>query len=249
MYKNFINQQKYYYLNILKKGIDSRKEGLSWVVKKLIELNIILDDSIFPNFLDLNEIQFLKLISILKFECFLIEIVIDVFKQRQNKNNKNDDFNNKNYFYKIVKNKFSNNKNFISNKINKNFTNVYFKYFNLMNKNFFNFKIENDKIKNFYNEIKKKINNFAFDNNENNFNFNNDEYFLNIVKLNKKKKEIEKIILEIVKEEQKIFEEKYSNLKNNKNKYLNNNNKENNNNYYNEYYNKKYEALFGKESN
>ena len=199
MFKNFINQQKNYYLNILKKGIDTRKDGLSWVVKKLIELNIVLDDSIFPNFLDSKEIHFLKLISILKFECFLIEIAIDVFKQRQNKNKinniiiNNDDNNNFHNVYKIIKNKFYNNKNIFSHKIIKNIANVYCKHFNLLKNNLLIMEIENDKMKNFYNEIKKKINFYAFNNENNNDNNNlnnnnNEKYFLDIVDLNKKKR-------------------------------------------------------------
>jgi hypothetical protein len=51
--------QRLYYMDILKKGIDVRHEGLCWVVKKIIELNNPLDYSNFPRYLDHSQIDYL----------------------------------------------------------------------------------------------------------------------------------------------------------------------------------------------
>ena len=40
LFNELNNEQKKYYLDILKKGNDTRKEGLSWVIKRLIELKV-----------------------------------------------------------------------------------------------------------------------------------------------------------------------------------------------------------------
>ena len=48
-----------YYYQILKKGIDVRRTGLSWAVVKLMELNAFIDHHHFPNFLDPHQINYL----------------------------------------------------------------------------------------------------------------------------------------------------------------------------------------------
>lgn len=59
LFKSFAKEQKIYYLDILKKGIDVRDEGLVWVVKRLIELNSQIDYASFPRFLDNSQMDYL----------------------------------------------------------------------------------------------------------------------------------------------------------------------------------------------
>jgi len=58
-FNHLIKEQKIYYLEILKKGIDVRGEGLIWLVKRLLELNTVMEYSMFPRFLDHNHIDYL----------------------------------------------------------------------------------------------------------------------------------------------------------------------------------------------
>ena len=63
-YKN-INEElqkeyRLYYLDILKKGNDCRKDGLVWVVKNLLELQINLEYHHFPKYLSHEQINYLK---------------------------------------------------------------------------------------------------------------------------------------------------------------------------------------------
>ena len=53
------NEQANYYLDILKIGIDSRREGLTWVVKRLVELNFPLSYKIFPVFLNKEQADYI----------------------------------------------------------------------------------------------------------------------------------------------------------------------------------------------
>ena len=39
-----MNEHRKYYFEILKKGIDVRQEGLSWVLQKLIELKAFIEN-------------------------------------------------------------------------------------------------------------------------------------------------------------------------------------------------------------
>ena len=83
-FKELNNQQTQYYLNILKKGVDTRTEGLSWVVKRLMELNIPIDSSIFPGFLDQEQIEYIIQISKLGFESAQLKQILDNLRSRQN---------------------------------------------------------------------------------------------------------------------------------------------------------------------
>ena len=82
-FKELNNQQTQYYLNILKKGVDTRTEGLSWVVKRLMELNIPINSSIFPGFLDQEQIDYLIQISKLGFESAQLKQILDNLRNRQ----------------------------------------------------------------------------------------------------------------------------------------------------------------------
>lgn len=84
IYKELNNQQTQYYLNILKKGTDTRTEGLSWVVKRLMELNIPIDSSIFPGYLDQEQIDYIIQISKLGFESIQLKQILESLRERQN---------------------------------------------------------------------------------------------------------------------------------------------------------------------
>ena len=83
IFKELNNQQTQYYLNILKKGTDTRTEGLSWVVKRLMELNIPIDNSIFPGYLDQEQIDYIIQISKLGFEQAQLKQILDSLRNRQ----------------------------------------------------------------------------------------------------------------------------------------------------------------------
>ena len=76
-------KEKEYYLDILKKGEDYRKEGLSWVVKKLLEINVNLDENCFPKDLNNQHINYLITIANLKIEKEQLEKIISAFQLRQ----------------------------------------------------------------------------------------------------------------------------------------------------------------------
>ena len=76
-------KEKEYYLDILKKGEDYRKEGLSWVVKKLLEINVNLDENCFPKYLINEHINYLITIANLKIEKEQLEKIISAFQLRQ----------------------------------------------------------------------------------------------------------------------------------------------------------------------
>ena len=63
-----MNEHRKYYFEILKKGIDVRQEGLSWVLQKLIELKAFIENSKFPKFLNSQQIDYLLTIAYKKHE-------------------------------------------------------------------------------------------------------------------------------------------------------------------------------------
>ena len=85
IYKELNYKETQYYLSILKAGTDTRADGLSWIVKRLIELNLSINYSIFPKFLDQEEIEYLIKISKLELEKDQIKNIIENLKQRKKK--------------------------------------------------------------------------------------------------------------------------------------------------------------------
>lgn len=77
--------QRNYYLQILNQGLDTRSEGLSWVIKRLIELNVTLENYHFPNFMDSEQIDYLLEISRLGFESYQLKVILKTLKNRQRK--------------------------------------------------------------------------------------------------------------------------------------------------------------------
>ena len=74
-----------YYYQILKKGIDVRKNGLSWVVVKLMELNAYIDKNHFPSFLTDSEISYLMRVGVKTFELSELVKLFQLLKIRQKK--------------------------------------------------------------------------------------------------------------------------------------------------------------------
>ena len=74
-----------YYYQILKKGIDVRKSGLSWVVVRLMELNAYIDKNHFPSFLNDSEINYLLRIGVKTFELNELVKLFQLLKIRQKK--------------------------------------------------------------------------------------------------------------------------------------------------------------------
>lgn len=112
---HLLEDQRKYYVEILQKGIDSRREGLSWIVKKLIELNTQFDYSMFPRFLEYSQIEFLMDISYKQIECYQLKIIFKALKKNQKKfqiyeknHQKIMDLKNENNSNKSVSNKCNN---------------------------------------------------------------------------------------------------------------------------------------------
>ena len=86
-YKN-INEElqkehQIYYLDILKKGNDCRKDGLVWVVKNLLELRINLEYHHFPKYLSHEQINYLKKLAMLILEESELKIILKILKRKQ----------------------------------------------------------------------------------------------------------------------------------------------------------------------
>ena len=93
-YKN-INEElqkeyRIYYLDILKKGNDCRKDGLVWVVKNLLELQINLEYHHFPKYLSHEQINYLKSLASLILEENELKIILKVLKKKQKDNRDNE---------------------------------------------------------------------------------------------------------------------------------------------------------------
>ena len=83
IFKELNSQQTQYYLNLLKKGNDTRTEGLSWIVQRLMELNIQIDSSMFPGFLDQEQIDYIIQISKLSFESAQLKQILESIRGSQ----------------------------------------------------------------------------------------------------------------------------------------------------------------------
>ena len=132
-----IIEQRKYFFDILKKGIDVRKEGLSWVIIKLIELNGFFEESKFPKFLNNSQIDYLLTISYKQYELNELLKLFYVLKDKQNclkneyeKHNRNETKN----VFENKKNNFSEEKNIHENNMSipikyyKKFENIAQKY-------------------------------------------------------------------------------------------------------------------------
>ena len=200
IFKELNNKQSKYYLNILKKETDTRMEGLSWVVKRLIELNMSIDSTIFPGFLDQEQINYIIQISKYEYEISQLKMALEALKARQIeeskdkiilKNNTLSTYEDKylsspksNIIYKRnmvnIDDKKSNNKlllNFLKSKKLRR------KHSKIMNSENIKIKQENDAINSMIKNIKNKLILYARDNSfdiidKNDFKSNILNYFL-----------------------------------------------------------------------
>ena len=65
---NRVVEHRKYFFEILKKGIDVRKDGLSWCLVRLIELRSFIELSKFPKFLNSQQIQYLSTLAYKQYE-------------------------------------------------------------------------------------------------------------------------------------------------------------------------------------
>lgn len=82
------SKQRQYYIDLLNKGIDVRSEGLKWIVKRLIELNTVIDYGIFPRFLEKSQIDYIIYISYKSVEISQIKILMKMLRARHLKESK-----------------------------------------------------------------------------------------------------------------------------------------------------------------
>ena len=78
-----IKEHKIYYLNILKNGYDTRAEGLIWVIRNLLELQINLEYHHFPKFLTHEEIDFLLKRADISLESKQLKIIMKILRKKQ----------------------------------------------------------------------------------------------------------------------------------------------------------------------
>ena len=83
LFNELKQQQIEYYLDKLKKGRDTRKEGLSWIIEKLMELGVHIETNLFPGFLDNEQIEYIIKISELFFELHQLGIILKTFKDKK----------------------------------------------------------------------------------------------------------------------------------------------------------------------
>ena len=78
-----VREHRTYYMNILKKGTDYRKEGLVWIVKNLLELQINLEYQHFPKYLTHEHIDYLIKLANLLLEQNELVVIIKVLRKKQ----------------------------------------------------------------------------------------------------------------------------------------------------------------------
>ena len=79
--KRDIDELYFHYLNLLKEGIDTRNEGLSWIIKEIFKMDKKVIISYFPKFLDKQGIQYLFDITHINMKISEIENQIKISKK------------------------------------------------------------------------------------------------------------------------------------------------------------------------
>ena len=74
-----------YYYQILRKGIDVRKSGLSWIIVKLMELNAFIDKNHFPSYLSDSEINYIMRIGVKTYELNELVKLFQLLKRKEKK--------------------------------------------------------------------------------------------------------------------------------------------------------------------
>ena len=166
-----VREHKLYYINKLKKGYDCRKEGLSWIVSNLLELQIPLEYHHFPKYLTHEQIDYIKKYANLILKQKELKIIINVLKKKQNTQKMNDilkcmdvidniEFDNKEEQNLGISGKvdISKDNDFIisKNKINKKFVKLYQENIDII-KNYLIKNIENYEFHHVIIELKKDL--------------------------------------------------------------------------------------------
>ena len=81
--EELLREDRAYYLEILKNGKDFRKEGLIWVVRNLLELQVNLEYHHFPKYLNFEQIDYLKNLGKIMLEENELKIIIKVLQQKK----------------------------------------------------------------------------------------------------------------------------------------------------------------------
>ena len=102
-----LREHRSYYMDILKKGVDLRKEGLVWVVKNLTELQVNLEYQHFPKYLTHEQIDYLKFLAYLILEEAELKIIIKVLKKKQSNERINDDIKTMNLVNEMMMDRFA----------------------------------------------------------------------------------------------------------------------------------------------
>jgi hypothetical protein len=141
VYFKILSEQKKYYLEILKNGYDVRYEGLTWVVKHLLEMDTNLEYHHFPKFLDHEQIDYLLNQSKLFLYENLLTITLKALKDKRQRKYEEE---NREKFKKIKEfiHNEEKNKNISSNNINNYNKKIDFNKFYITKK----IKLKNNKI-------------------------------------------------------------------------------------------------------
>ena len=208
LYRDLSYKETQYYLSLLKNGIDTRADGLSWVIKKLMELNIPISYSIFPKFLDKEEINYLIQISKLEFEKNLIINILENLKQKKKGLNKNKTIINENISKNDLYKKFKFNINIYDddykNQFGSKLIDELIKKFNehyIMKNKLYSFRKQNNEDTLLVKNIKNKINIFAHNKD---FNVLKDKYNNKLININPKEKEDYYSVLLLTQREKKL---------------------------------------------
>lgn len=223
-------KQRAYYSTKLKQGIDTRNEGLTWIVKRLLELNVKIDSSYFPTYLDADQIEYLLRRSHLEHEAYKLRSLLKTIKIRKQTLLNEDNFKRLEQFASIpIELKVSTNllefkkeksTQALRNYMCSRFKSIYEKHEGLLNKNKEQM-LEEVQIKHIICTINKKINQYAlygnslFDNNLEEVkeylkeHQSQREYYNDIKELRKRLEEIEKEIMNIREDEEEMFKRKY----------------------------------------
>ena len=230
IYKELSYKETQYYLSILKTGTDTRADGLSWIIKRLMELNIPINYSIFPKFLDKDEINYLIKLAKLELEKSQIKTIIETLKHQKKKNNvtKTKIINNNTTDRKSLYKKFKfninmnddNNNNYFGSKLIDKLIEQYNKHYIMKNK-LYNYKKQNSADNLILKNIKDKINIFAHNKDFSIFNKLNNKGILNsnqkekeqyysILFLSEREKQLNLYINNLRKKEYIKFKEKFN---------------------------------------
>ena len=251
--EELIREHRSYYMNILKKGTDYRKEGLVWIVKNLLELQINLEYQHFPKYLTHEHIDYLIKLANLLLEQNELVIIIKVLRKRQTttymdeniqtynlldkymedhlkeKNIKNDNNLYVDTRYKIDTN-YEKTMAKIVEEIDKKFYKVYQNNKEIM-KNYLEKNEEEAKLRNAMLHIKKGLynsDNFIKDNQTSILdafmcNTKNKDFFSFILKIKKRLSQLENIINNLIKNEKDFYFEQLKKINNSNTKNFDNN--------------------------